>query len=203
MHSHAVLGGDPQDIGYQGQATRLVIGDHNTFRESVTINRGSHKSDLAKTRIGDHNYFMACSHVGHDSYVGNHCILTNCSSLSGHVTVDDHAILSGYVGAHQGCNIGAYAMVTHGALLTMDVLPYMLVVGGNEPRVATINKVGLRRNGFSAEAIKDIMIFYKHFVREKMPLAQMRAWLQSQDDSHEVYAPIVQAIERSKRGLVR
>jgi UDP-N-acetylglucosamine acyltransferase len=203
VHSHAVLGSDPQDISYQGQTTQLVVGDYNTFREGVTINRGSHKTTSAQTRIGNHNFFMAYSHVGHDCQVANHCIMTNYSGISGHVALDDHAILSGYVGAHQGCNIGAYAMVTHGALLPMDVMPYMLVVGGDDPRIAAVNKVGLKRHGFSAAAITDITSVYRRFVREKQPLAEVIDFLQSQDDHHGVFYTCLQAIKRSKRGLIR
>jgi len=203
VHSHAVLGGDPQDIGYKSQQTHLVIGDHNTFREGVTISRGSHKTTTNKTSIGDHNYFMAYSHVGHDCHVANHCIMTNYSAISGHVTIDDYAILSGYVSAHQGCNIGAYSMAAHGTLLLMDVLPYMLVVGRDDSRIAAINKVGLKRHGFSAAAIADIVSVYKCFVRRKMPLVDLVDFLQSQEDCHGVFHTFLKAIDRSQRGLIR
>ena len=144
VHCHAVLGGDPQDVGYRAEPTFLEIGNYNTFREHVTVHRGSHKQDKI-TRIGHHNFVMASAHIGHDCIVGDHNIFTNYVALSGHVTVDHHAVFSGYVGVQQFCHIGAYAFLGRAALITMDVLPYVMVTG-SDAKVTGLNRVKFRHS---------------------------------------------------------
>lgn len=151
IYPQAVIGGDPQDLSFQGGDSRVVIGDHNVIRESVTINRGSDK-EAGLTQLGSHNYLMACSHVAHDCRVGNHVVITNGSLLGGHVRVDDRATLSGGVGVHHFVSIGQYSFIAGMSRVLHDVPPYMLC-DGSPARPRCINLVALRRNQFSRETI--------------------------------------------------
>lgn len=128
IYPNAVIGGEPQDITYGGSDTKVIIGDHNIIRECVTINRASEKEE-GVTRVGDHNFLMACSHVAHDCQLGNHIIVANGSLLAGHVHVHDHASLSGTVAVHQFATIGSYSFVAGLSACRNDVPPYMLVEG--------------------------------------------------------------------------
>ena len=152
IYPNAVIGGEPQDISYGGSDTKVVIGDHNIIRECVTINRASEKEE-GITRIGDHNFLMACSHVAHDCQLGNHIIAANGTLLAGHVHVHDHASFSGAVGVHQFATIGGYSFVAGLSAVRNDVPPYMLIEG-YPARPRCINAVGLKRNNFPTEVIE-------------------------------------------------
>ena len=154
-HNHiypgAVIGGEPQDISYRGADTEVIVGDYNTIRECVTINRASEKED-GVTSIGNHNLLMACCHVAHDCRLGNHIILTNGTLLGGHVHVFDHASLSGAVAVHHYATIGSFSFVAGLSGVRHDVPPYMLAEGC-PARPRCINVVALKRNNFSREVI--------------------------------------------------
>lgn len=155
----AVIGGIPQDLKFVGEETTLEMGDNNTVRENVTLNRGT--ASKGKTVIGSNNLFMENSHIGHDSVIGRGCIIGNSSKIAGEVTIDDCAILSACVLVHQFCHIGSYVMIQGGSRLNKDVPPYIIV--GREPaRYSGLNIIGLRRRGFSNEAIKSIHDAYRH-----------------------------------------
>lgn len=155
----AVIGGIPQDLKFVGEETTLEMGDNNTVRENVTLNRGT--ASKGKTVIGSNNLFMENSHIGHDSVIGSGCIIGNSSKIAGEVTIDDCAILSACVLVHQFCHIGSYVMIQGGSRLNKDVPPYIIV--GREPaRYSGLNIIGLRRRGFSNEAIKSIHDAYRH-----------------------------------------
>ncbi|MBP3613812.1 MAG: acyl-ACP--UDP-N-acetylglucosamine O-acyltransferase [Bacteroidaceae bacterium] len=154
----AVIGGVPQDLKFKGEDTTCEIGDNNTIRENVTINRGT--ASRGKTVVGSNNLFMENSHIGHDCIIGNGCIIGNSSKIAGEVVIDDNAILSACVLVHQFCHIGGYIMVQGGCRSSMDIPPYIIV--GREPaRYCGLNIVGLRRRGFSNETITNIRNAYR------------------------------------------
>lgn len=154
----AVIGGVPQDLKFKGEDTTCEIGDNNTIRENVTINRGT--ASRGKTVVGSNNLFMENSHIGHDCIIGNGCIIGNSSKMAGEVVIDDNAILSACVLVHQFCHIGGYIMVQGGCRSSMDIPPYIIV--GREPaRYCGLNIVGLRRRGFSNETITNIRNAYR------------------------------------------
>jgi len=150
IHSNAVLGGDPQDLGYKGEQSFLEIGNNNLIREFVTLNRGSREGN--KTIIGNNNMFMAYSHVGHDCIVHNNVICTNAVGISGHCIIEDKAIIGGIAGLHQFVRVGKMAMVGGLSKVNIDVPPFTLC-DGHPLKVRAINTIGLRRNGVSKEAI--------------------------------------------------
>jgi UDP-N-acetylglucosamine acyltransferase len=154
----AVIGGVPQDLKFKGEDTTCEIGDNNTIRENVTINRGT--ASRGKTVVGSNNLFMENSHIGHDCIIGNGCIIGNSSKMAGEVVIDDNAILSACVLVHQFCHIGGYIMVQGGSRTSMDIPPYIIV--GREPaRYCGLNIVGLRRRGYSNETITNIRNAYR------------------------------------------
>jgi UDP-N-acetylglucosamine acyltransferase len=164
IYQFSTIGDDTPDLKYRGEATRLVIGDHNVIREGVTIHRGT-VQDRSETTIGDHNLIMAYAHIGHDSVIGNHCILVNNTALAGHVWVDDWAILSGYTLVHQFCHIGAHSFSGMGTAIGKDV-PAFVTVFGNPAEARSMNFEGMRRRGFSAETITALRRAYKTVYRQ-------------------------------------
>jgi UDP-N-acetylglucosamine acyltransferase len=164
----AVIGGAPQDITYRGTDTEVLIGDHNIIREFVTINRASEKED-GVTRIGSHNFLMACCHVAHDCLLGDNIIIANNTLLAGHVHVHDHASLSGQVAVHHFASIGSYSFIAGCSAVRHDVPPYMLAEGfPAKPRC--VNAVGLKRNNFTPAAIAALSEAHKLIYRQKIGL---------------------------------
>ncbi len=159
----AVLGGDPQDLKFQGEDSRLVIGDHNHIRESVTIHKGTN-NDEGVTRIGDKNLLMATAHIGHDCKIDSNCILANSVALAGHVHIEDYASVAGLVGVHHFVTIGKYAYVGGASRLTSDVPPFMLVEG-SPARVRRTNTVLLKRLNFPDEQVEQLKVAYKMLYR--------------------------------------
>ncbi|KOR29861.1 UDP-N-acetylglucosamine acyltransferase [Achromatium sp. WMS1] len=155
----ASVGEDPQDQKYQGEATRLEIGNHNIIREFVTINRGTIQ-DTMVTRVGNNNLFMAYVHIAHDCQIGNHIIMANAASLGGHIQIADWAILGGFAIVHQFCRIGTHSFCAMGSVLTKDVPPYV-TVGGHPAEARGINAEGLKRRSFSAKTIQIIRRAYR------------------------------------------
>ncbi|SFM90901.1 acyl-ACP--UDP-N-acetylglucosamine O-acyltransferase [Thermodesulforhabdus norvegica] len=158
------IGYPPQDLSYSDEPTEVVIGNHNVIREGVTIHRGTVRG-RGRTEIGDHNYLMAWCHVAHDCVIGNHVIMANGATLAGHVTIGDHAVVGGLVAVHQFVRIGEYAFIGGKSAISMDVPPFMLVSSERETRVFGPNKVGLKRKGFSTEALKALKKAYKILFR--------------------------------------
>ncbi len=195
----ATLGSEPQDLGYTRERARpLTIGDHNHFKEGVNISHGI-KEDQG-TVIGNQNYLMTYSHVGHDCVVGDHNIFANTATLAGHVTVEHHVFLSGQTATHQFCRIGAYSMIAGVTGVPRDVPPFV-IADGHRAEIVGLNVVGLRRNGFSQEqrsAIKRAYrLIYKSGLTPKEALEQLRA-----EESSDEIARIIRFIEGSKRGLI-
>ncbi|MBN1906055.1 MAG: acyl-ACP--UDP-N-acetylglucosamine O-acyltransferase [Deltaproteobacteria bacterium] len=169
--SHLVtIGTPPQDIGYKGEDTRVVIGDNNTIREYATIHRATTKQDWV-TKIGNNNYLMSYTHIAHDCVVGNNIIMVNGATLGGHTTVGDRATLSAFTASHQFVRIGAYAMISGVVGIPRDIPPYMMA-SGSRASLYGLNLVGLRRNGFKREAITGLRKAYRIIWRESTTLNQ-------------------------------
>lgn len=172
IYPHAVLGGEPQDISFTGGDTSVEIGDRNTIREGVTINRGTTKED-GITRIGSDNFLMAGSHVAHDCQLGNHVVVANATLLGGHVHVEDYASLSGGVVVHHCTTIGRYAFVGGLSRVLHDVAPYMLYEG-SPAKARCINIVALRRKGFDPAEIDNLAEAHRLMFRSKVGLQTAR-----------------------------
>ena len=197
----ASVGEDPQDKKYRGEPTRLDIGNRNHIRESVTLHRGTAQAE-GITRIGDDNLFMAYTHVAHDCVIGNQVILANAASLGGHVVIQDWAILGGFTIVHQFCRIGAHAFCAMGSVLTRDVPPYV-TVGGHPAEPHGINSEGLRRRGFSPEAIRAIKRAYRTLYLGQLKLDEARARIASMTAETPELQPLLEFIQADGRGLVR
>jgi UDP-N-acetylglucosamine acyltransferase len=201
IHQFASLGEAPQDLKYKGEPTRLEVGDGNTIREYVTFNRGTAEGG-GLTRIGNNNLFMAYVHVAHDCRVGNDIVFANSASLAGHVQVEDFAILGGFTLVHQFTRIGGYCMTSMGSAINRDVPPY-LIVSGNYAVPIGLNKIGLKRRGFSDEAIRAITNAFKLLVRSRKPRDEVNAEVQPLVDKYPEVKRFVDFINESKRGIVR
>lgn len=195
------VGEDTPDLKYKGEPTRLVIGDNNIIREGVTIHRGTIQ-DRHETTIGDHNLLMAYVHVGHDSVIGNHCILVNNTALAGHVHIGDWAILSGFTLVHQFCKIGAHSFSGMGTTIGKDV-PAYVVVNGNPSEAKNINAEGLRRRGFSKEDIATITKAYKLIFRRGLTLDEAIVELKAMAESCKALDILLDSLQASTRGIVR
>jgi len=198
IYPGVVIGGEPQDISYRGSETQVVIGDSNCIREGVTINRATEKED-GVTSVGNHNFFMACSHVAHDCRLGDHIIIANGTLLGGHVHVHDHASISGAVGIHHYATIGAFSFVAGMSRVLHDVPPYMLV-DGHPTRPRCINVVALKRNNFSQEAIDSLAEAHRLLFRAKVGLAHAREILRGNDLVTPEVANLLGFIEQQQEG---
>jgi UDP-N-acetylglucosamine acyltransferase len=202
VYPFASLGAVSQDkTAKYDDATRVEIGDNNTIREYVTINRGTLKEE-GVTRIGDGNWLMACAHIAHDCIVGNHTILANNVLLAGHVTIDDHAILGGASGVHQFCRIGQGAFSGGGSIILGAVPPFVMVQGNPaEPRA--INSEGMKRRGQSADDIGAVKDAYKLIYLSGKPMAEIKAELGAMAKGNANVALMLEFIETAKRPLAR
>ena len=197
----STIGDATPDLKYKGEKTRLVIGDNNTIREGVTIHRGT-VQDRAETTIGSDNLLMAYVHIGHDSVIGNHCILVNNASLAGHVHVGDWAILSGYTLVHQFCHIGAHCFTGMASAIGKDVPAYVMVAG-NPVEAKSINSEGLRRRGFSAEEIAVLNKAFKLIYRRKLTTSEALIELTVLAENCAAVNLLIDSIKSSTRGIVR
>ncbi len=201
VYQFSSLGEDTPDRKYKGEPTRLVIGDHNIIREGVTMHRGTIQ-DRDETTVGDHNLIMAYAHIGHDSVVGNHCILVNNVALAGHVHIGDWAILSGYTLVHQFCHIGAHSFAGMGSAIGKDV-PAYVTVSGNPAEARSMNFEGLRRRGFSAESIQALRRAYKTVYRQGLTIEEALAELAEPSLQFPEVAVFRDSIQVSNRGITR
>jgi UDP-N-acetylglucosamine acyltransferase len=194
------IGQRTQDLKYAGEPTLLEVGDGNTFREFVTVNRGT--APGAKTIIGSRNHFLAYCHIAHDCVVGNEVVFSNNGTLAGHVTVEDHVVLGGFTAVHQYCRIGRYAMTGGCSKIVQDVPSYM-IADGNPARVRGINKTGLERHGFGADVMRALKeayrILYRSDINVGQAIEQMRAQLQ---DIAEI-EHLISFVEQSSRGIIK
>ncbi len=195
------IGAAPQDKKYDDEPTLLEIGDRNTIREFCSFNVGT-AQDAGATRIGNDNWIMAYVHVAHDCQVGDHTIFANNATLAGHVQVGDWAILGGFTGVHQFVRVGAHSFCGVGTVLLQDLPPYV-TVAGNPARPHGINSEGLRRRGYSAEAIAAIKRAYRTLYRAGLSLDEARAAIAEISITAPEVAPFSEFIAASSRGLVR
>ncbi len=197
----ASLGAPPQDKKYAGEDTAIEIGDNNTIREYVTINRGT-ALDAGVTRVGSDNWVMAYVHFAHDCQIGNHTIFANACQLAGHVTVGDWAIFGATTLVHQFVHIGAHAFTGMGTYLPQDLPPYV-TAAGNMARPYGINSEGLKRRGFSPETIAGLKRAYRTLYRSGLGLEEARSQLREQVATCPPVREIVEFLDRSKRGIIR
>jgi UDP-N-acetylglucosamine acyltransferase len=202
FHPFCVIGGDPQDYTYGGERVELIAGSENIFREHVTLSRGTIKGG-GTTRIGDRNFFLSYSHVGHDCQIGSHTLFVNGATLAGHVTVQDYVTLGAFSPVHQFCRLGRYAYIGACTVITQDVLPFSLIVTERETRCFGTNTIGLERKGFSEERIKALQRAFKLLVRSKknttQALEELRETMAESEDVRELIA----FAEKAERGIVK
>lgn len=201
IYQFSSVGEDTPDLKYRGEATRLVIGDHNVIREGVTIHRGT-VQDRSETTIGSHNLIMAYAHVGHDSVIGNHCILVNNTALAGHVKMDDWAILSGYTLVHQYCHIGAHSFTAMGSAVGKDI-PAFVTVAGNPAQARSMNFEGMRRRGLADETIQALRRAYKIVYRQGLTVDEALLALEDAAAEFPEVALFRDSIRNSSRGITR
>jgi len=199
---HAAVGIEPQDVTYNGEPTRLEIGDHNLIREFATINRGTLKGG-GTTRIANHVYLMAYSHVGHDCQVGDHAMLVNGATLAGHVTVEEWATVGAMSAVHQFCRVGAHAYIGGGTMATQDVLPFSKTSAARENRAYGVNSVGLKRRGFTDERIQKIQRAFRTLLGSKLNTSQAVDQLKTDPHASEDIAMLITFIETSERGVIK
>ncbi|MFG6177400.1 acyl-ACP--UDP-N-acetylglucosamine O-acyltransferase [Halomonas sp. THAF12] len=196
----ASVGEECQDKKYAGEPTRLVMGDDNVVREGVTLHRGT-VQDRGETTIGSRNLFMAYVHVGHDCVIGDDCILANQVTLAGHVKLGDFAIIGGLSAIHQFCHFGEHAMAGGGSIITKDTPAYVMI-NGNPAAAHGLNLIGLRRRGFSNEAIRALGEAYKLVYRQGMTVEQALTEIRTRYALPETET-FAASIEVSTRGIVR
>lgn len=197
----AAIGGPPQDLKFQGEATRLVVGARNRIREFVTLNRGT-KGGGGLTRIGDDNLFMAYSHVGHDSVIGSRTIFANAATLAGHVEVGDDATIGAYSGVHQFCRVARHAFIGGYSVVTQDALPWVMTVG-NRAKAYGLNLVGLKRGGYSRETIAALKSCYQTLFRSKLKLDEAAQQVEQNLGHVEEVRYFLDFVRSSKRGVCR
>ncbi|MGC9314731.1 MAG: acyl-ACP--UDP-N-acetylglucosamine O-acyltransferase [bacterium] len=196
----ASIGSNPQDKKFGGEETLLIIGDRNSFRESVTMNRGT--SHSGETVVGSDCFFMAYSHVAHDCVVGNNVIFANCAAIAGHVTIEDYVILGGMVPVHQFVTIGESVMIGLSGTITRDVPPYLLM-GGDPMRLAGINIIGLRRRGFTEDTINMLRKAYRILYRSSLNTPDALSRIESEIEPIPEIRKFVDFVRDSKRGIIR
>ncbi len=195
-----VISAVPQDMKFTGEETIVRIGDNNTIRECVTINRGTKASN--ETAIGDNNLIMAYVHIAHDCYIANNCILANAVSLAGHIEIDDYAIIGGLSAVHQFVKVGKHVMIGGGSLVRKDVPPY--VKAAREPlSYAGINSIGLRRRGFSKEVINEIQEIYRYLFVRNNNVSQAIRIIEAELSASAVRDEILAFISGSARGIMK
>ena len=202
--SFATIGGPPQDMHYKGEPTELIIGDGNQIREYVSIHRATVKA-TGKTQIGNNNMIMAYCHIAHDCIIANHVIMANVATLAGHVEIGSHANLGGLVAIHQFCRIGDYAYIGGMSGIGLDVPPYVIMEGTrNQMRIASINKIGLRRAGMDRDTIKNLEEAFKILFRSpEILLKDALVKLEEEMKDCAEVQKMVQFFHSSKRGVVK
>jgi UDP-N-acetylglucosamine acyltransferase len=197
----ASVGEDPSDKKYHGEVSWLEMGDNNIVREGATLHRGT-ESGGGITRIGSDNLFMPCTHVAHDCILGNHIIFSNNAAVSGHVIVEDWAILSGYAGVYQFLRIGAHSFVGGLTHINMDV-PAYVVVKGTPAEPKGINITGLERRGFSKDSIRAIRQAYKIIYRQGLKIDEALKQLEPLVKEHAELQLLIDSIKASHKGIIR
>jgi UDP-N-acetylglucosamine acyltransferase len=196
----AVVGSEPQDVKFKGEKTYLEIGDDNLIREYATINPGT--GEGTKTVIGNDNWLMIQSHVGHNCVIGSHVKLANLATLGGHAQIDDYANIGGVTPVHQFVRVGKFAMIGGGFRAVQDVAPFM-IAGGEPLRIAGINQVGLERAGFAKETIEQLKKAHKVIFRSNLTVKEAVEALTRDFPPLEEIKTLIDFISQSQRGIVR
>ncbi len=202
FHPFCVIGGDPQDYTYAGEHVELAVGDGNIFREYVTISRGTKKGG-GTTRIGDHNFFLAYSHVGHDCQIGSGTLFVNGATLAGHVAVQDYVTIGAFSPVHQFCRLGRYAYIGACTVITQDVPPFSLIVTERETRCYGANTIGLERKGFSPERMKKLQKAFRMLTRSKKNTSQAIEELRKTMGESEDVKELIEFVKQAERGIVK
>src|SRR3954447_26092349 len=200
FYAYSSIGQQSQDLKYQGEPTYLEIGDGNTFREFVTVNRST--ASEGKTTVGNGGSFLAYSHIGHDCTVGNNVVFSNNGTLAGHVQVGDNAIMGGLTAVHQFCRIGRFAITGGCSKIVQDVPPFM-IADGNPAEVRGINLVGLERKNYPADKVKLIKEAFRLIYRSKYNTRQAIEAMQKELPQTEEITEIIKFIQQSERGIIR
>ena len=195
------IGEANQDKKYRGEPTRLAIGDRNTIREYCSLNRGT-AQDRGETTVGNDNWIMAYCHIAHDCVVGDHTVFANNATLAGHVWIGDHTVLGGFTGVHQFVKVGAHVMAGVSSVVLQDIPPYV-TVAGHPCAPHGINAEGLKRRGFTPEALSALKRAYKTLYKSGLTLAEAKAQLEQQAQAAPVVREIVDFLAASTRGIVR
>lgn len=201
LYQFSSIGEDPQDKKYQGEASRLEIGDGNVIREYCTLNRGTELGG-GVTRLADDNWIMAYVHIAHDCQIGSHTIMANGTTLAGHVTVGDHVIFGGFTKVHQFCAVGEHSFSAAGSILLKDVPPYIMVAGSSAKPYG-LNSKGLTRRGFSSETISGLRRAYKVLYRQGLTVAAAIEKLAEMQADFPEIGLLTEFLKRSERGIVR
>lgn len=200
FYAYSSIGQQTQDLKYQGEPTYLEIGNENTFREFVTVNRST-TSD-GKTRIGSRGNFLAYSHIGHDCTVGDEVVFSNNGTLAGHVQVGNNAVMGGLTAVHQFCRLGRFAITGGCSKIVQDVPPFM-IADGNPAEIRGINLIGLERKQFPAESVKLIKEAFRLIYRSKLNTGQAIDAIRQELQQTEEVKEIIEFIEKSERGIIR
>ena len=195
------IGAPPQDLKFDGEKTRVIIGNFNTIREFVTIHRAT-TADIGVTIIGDHNLLMAYCHVAHNCKLGDRIIMSNAATLAGHIHIEDYAIISGLSGVHQFCRLGAHCMIGGASAVVKDVPPYC-IAQGNHAKLFGLNLIGLKRRNFSEKTINAIKDAYRIIFRSDLLLEA--AIKRAQDEVEDIpeVNHFIKFIKESTRGVCR
>lgn len=202
FHGHAAIGGEPQDKKYRGERVTLEIGDGNSIREFVTINRGTGDGG-GVTRLGNRNWILAYCHIAHDCIIGDDCVFSNNATLAGHVHIGNQVILSGFAGIHQFCRIGDHAFIGMGAFVNGDVPPFLMVAQEKYSRPRGINLEGLKRRGFDAARIAAIKRAYRALYMGEAKLDEAKAELAEIAEESADVRGFLDFINAGERPLLR
>lgn len=200
VFSGAVIGSIPQDLKFENEVTYLQIGNDNIFREYITVNVGTEAT--SKTVIGNNNLFMAYAHVAHDCVVGNECIIANCGTLAGHVTLEDKCVIGGLVAIHQFVNVGRISIIGGCSKVVQDIPPFS-TCDGHPARIYGLNLIGLRRNAFEREDIKQLKEAFKILFLSKISFSHAIEKINSEMRVGKSLSYLIDFIKKSKRGICR
>lgn len=200
VYSYAIIGTEPQDLKFDNEPTFVFIGDRTMIREFVTINRGTHET--GKTVLGDDCLIMTYCHIAHDCRIGCHVIMSNLTQLAGHVHLEDWVITGGVVKVVQFNTVGKHCMVGADVKVTKDVPPFTLI-GRVPPKIEGINKIGLRRRGFSRELIQELDDFYETILFSGLNISDGIREFQKRDNISDDVKYCIEFIEKSTRGVHR
>ncbi len=196
---YALIGGKSQDLKFAGGHPPLKIGDRNIFREFCTVHAAT--TEAGCTIVGHDNFFLAYAHIAHECTVGNHVVMSNNATLAGHVEIEDHVIIGGLTAIHQFSRIGRHAFLGGCAKVVQDVPPFM-IADGNPAKVRAVNKIGMERNGYSEEDVRQARSVFKWLYRSGLNRTQALQKLSSEEEADSaIVKKIIEFIQTSQRGL--